>query len=195
MLSTMPQLTAARYWRTGISAIMRASFIRLTAMYSATNAPVIEAVRVPPSACSTSQSRVIVRSPICFMSTAARSERPISRWISCVRPPTRPWIASRAPRSCVARGSIEYSAVIHPWPLPRRCIGTRSSTLAVIHTRVRPISIRHEPSACTLTPSSIFTGRSWSGARPSRRAAVPVIVREVSVIALWPQRICREERT
>ena len=107
---------------------------------------------MPPSACSTSQSRVIVLSPILPMSTAARSERPISRWISCVRPPTRPWIASRVPRSWVERGNIEYSAVIQPWPLPRRCGGTRSSTLAVIQTRVRPISIRHEPSACTLTP-------------------------------------------
>ena len=61
---------------------MRASFIRFSAMYSAVKAPVMAAVRVPPSACSTSQSRVIVRSPILLMSTAARSERPISLWIS-----------------------------------------------------------------------------------------------------------------
>ena len=50
-----------------------------TASAKATKAPVIEAVRVPPSACSTSQSRVTVRSPSAFRSTTARSERPIKR--------------------------------------------------------------------------------------------------------------------
>ena len=52
--------------------------------------------------------------------TTARSERPISRWISWVRPLCLPRAASRAMRVCVARGSMPYSAVIQPWPLPRR---------------------------------------------------------------------------
>src|SRR5215467_13364445 len=134
----------------------------------ATNAPVIEAVRVPPSACRTSQSSVMVLSPSIRMSTTVRRERPIRRWISWVRPPIRPTLASRCPRSCVERGSIEYSAVTQPWPEPRRWAGTRSSTVAVIQTRVRPASIRQEPSACTLTPSSSLVGRSSSGrSRPS----------------------------
>ena len=55
----------------------------------------MEAVRVPPSACSTSQSSVTVRSPSAFRSTTARSERPMRRWISCVRPVCLPRAASR----------------------------------------------------------------------------------------------------
>src|SRR5207253_7460991 len=128
------------------------------------------------SACSPSQSRVMVRSPILPISTAARSERPIKRWLSCVLPPRRPWMASRAPRSCVARGSIEYSAVIQPWPVPRRCAGTRSSTLAVTLTRVRPISITQEPSAYALVLIVMRTGRSSSGARPSCLCTLPSLL-------------------
>ena len=56
----------------------------------ATQPPVIDAVRVPPSACITSQSIVMVRSPSFSMSTAVRSERPINLWISKVRPDGRP---------------------------------------------------------------------------------------------------------
>ena len=72
----------------------------------------------------------------------------MSRWISRVRPPWRPRAASRAVRSLVARGSMPYSAVTHPEPLPRRNRGTRFSTLAVQMTRVSPNSTRTEPSAC-----------------------------------------------
>ena len=79
--------------------------------------------------------------------TTARNERPTSRWISCVRPPpARP--ASRPVRVDVARGSMPYSAVTQPWPLPRRNGGTRSSTDAVQITRVSPTSTRTAPSAC-----------------------------------------------
>src|SRR5947209_114045 len=164
----MPTLTAATNVRSGLPLSTRACCMRLIAWYSAANAPVIAAVRVPPSAWSTSQSSVTVRSPSIRRSTTVRRERPIRRWISCVRPPIRPVLASRWPRSWVARGSIEYSAVTQPWPEPRRCGGTRSSTLAVTHTRVRPISTSAEPSACALTPSSSLNGRSTSGrSRPS----------------------------
>ena len=72
------------------------------------------------------------------------------RWISCVRPPTRPADDSRVERVDVDRGSMPYSPVTQPEPLPRRNGGTRSSTLAVQITRVRPASIRTDPSACTL---------------------------------------------
>ena len=106
------------------------------------------AVRVPPSACSTSQSSVMVRSPSALRSATARSERPMSRWISWVRPVWRPRAASRAVRVCVARGSMPYSAVIHPWALPRRNCGTDSSTLAVHSTCVSPNWTSTAPSAC-----------------------------------------------
>ena len=41
-----------------------------------------------------------VRSPSFAISVTARSARPMMRWISCVRPPTRPLAASRCVRSC-----------------------------------------------------------------------------------------------
>ena len=103
----------------------------LSASTSATKAPVIDAVRVPPSAWMTSQSSQIVRSPSSGSRVTERSERPISRWISCVRPPTLPLRASRCVRVVVARGSMPYSAVTQPLPVLRRNGGTRSSTLAV----------------------------------------------------------------
>ena len=71
----------------------------------------------------------------------------MSRWISWVRPDCLPLAASRAPRVCVARGSMPYSAVIQPLPLPRRKPGTPSSMLAVHSTRVWPNSTSTEPSA------------------------------------------------
>jgi hypothetical protein len=66
-----------------------------------------------------------------------------------VRPPTFPVLASRVVRVVVARGSMPYSAVTQPFPVPRINGGTRSSTLAAQITRVRPTSMRTEPSACS----------------------------------------------
>ena len=134
----------------------------------------IAAVRVPPSACSTSQSSVSARSGMAVRSTAARRLRPISRWISAVRPDGRPWATSRAVRVWVARGSIEYSAVTHPWPLSLRSDGTRVSALAATSTRVSPSSIRAEPSANLSTSISMRQGRSAPAARPWLRRWGPV---------------------
>jgi hypothetical protein len=93
-------------------------------MAIATKAPVIDAVRVPPSACVTSQSIQIVRSPSASSWTTDWSERPMSRWISCVRdrPP-----CPLSPRACACvrrAGSMPYSAVTQPLPVPRRNCGT-----------------------------------------------------------------------
>ncbi len=82
---------------------------------------VIDAVRVPPSACSTSQSRVIVRSPSALRSMTARSERPMRRWISCVRPLCLPFAASA--RGTRVRGAGKHAVLgRHPAlaPLPRQ---------------------------------------------------------------------------
>ena len=115
-----------------------------TASVTATKAPVIAAVRVPPSAWMTSQSTQIVRSPSFGISTTARSDRPTRRWISCERPlgPFR----SRDVRVLVERGSIPYSAVTHPCPRPFRNGGTFSSTEAVQSTLVSPKETSTEPS-------------------------------------------------
>jgi hypothetical protein len=45
------------------------------------------------------------------------------------------------------RGSMPYSAVTQPSPLPRLCGGTRSSTEAVHSTWVSPKQTSTEPSA------------------------------------------------
>ena len=56
----------------------------------------------------------------------ARSDRPISREISWVRPPIRPLTDSRSERVFVEAGSIAYSAVTQPRPEPLRQRGTPS---------------------------------------------------------------------
>ena len=76
-------------------------------------------------------------------------------------------IADRVPPHL--RGSIEYSAVTQPVPLPRRWGGTRSAIVAAHRTRVSPKWTMHEPSAHFWTPSSKRTGRSCVGTRPSAR--------------------------
>jgi len=92
-------------------------------------------------------------------SIEARSARPISRWISCVRPDFFPTDYSRGVLVFVARGIIEYSEVIQPLLVPFRNDGTVSSTEAVQITRVRPTSINTDPSACEMNPGVIFIGR------------------------------------
>ena len=145
-----------------------ASTSRMSASCSATHAPVIDAVRVPPSAWMTSQSIVTVNSPSRFMSVTARSDRPIRRSISIERP-LRPF-CSRGVRCAVEAGSIAYSAVTHPARLFLRHAGTPSSTVAVQSTRVSPNSARHEPWAFFMTLRVSLTGRIPSFARPYERA-------------------------
>ena len=143
----MPQLTAATWLVSGMAAMMLFFTQCFSARCSATQAPEIDAQRVPPSAFSTSQSTVMVISPMALRSTTARRLRPIRRWISWVRPDCLPRAASRSPRVWVARGSMPYSAVTQPSPLPRRKGGTRPSTDAVHSTSVPPMRMRQEPSA------------------------------------------------
>src|SRR5580692_1880182 len=129
----------------------------------------MEATRVPPSAWSTSQSRMMERSPRMLRSITERSDRPIRRWISCVLPLGLPLATSRAVLVAVARGSIEYSAVTQPLPVLRRNEGTEDSTLAAQSTCVFPTVISAEPSAVFKYPVAISTGRNSSGRRPSGR--------------------------
>ena len=109
------------------------------------NAPVIEAHRVPPSAWITSQSIQTVLSPSFSRSTILRSHRPMSLWISCVRPESFPLDASLVVLVFVDEGSIEYSAVTQPCPLSRRKEGTLLSMEAEQSTRVPPIWKRTDP--------------------------------------------------
>src|SRR5438874_4275769 len=169
--SRMPALTAATNFCIGGAS----SFFSLTsfrqAMASASLTPVIAVVRVPPSACKTSQSTQIVRGPSFSRSITARSERPIKRWISTLRPSRRPFAASRGFRVCVEYGSIEYSAVSQPPVTPCSFIqrGTASSIVTPHITRVCPIETSTEPLACGATFNSKLSGRISSGPRPSLR--------------------------
>ena len=110
-----------------------------------------------------------MRSPSAAKSITARRLRPISRWISELRPLGRPRVTSRAERLAVARGSMAYSLVTQPRPLPWRNGGTRFSTLAATSTRVSPISINAEPSAYFIGPISMRTGRRSPAVRPLAR--------------------------
>src|ERR1039458_9666026 len=177
----MPTLMAATKSLMGAAVNVPASIRRCKASPSATKAPVIDAVRVPPSAWITSQSIQIVRSPNRFKSATARSERPIRRCISCVRPLCFPRAASRAVRVSVERGSIPYSPEIHPLPELRRNTGTVSSTDAVQMTRVLPISISAEPSAVEMKSGMMLTGRICSGARLSLRK----IIGGILTVGVW----------
>src|SRR5580692_1304585 len=168
----MPQEIAATLPRSTLPLTMLRLFIQKMQSASATQAPVIEAVRVPPSACSTSQSTVIWRSPSASRSTVARKERPISRWISTVRPFCLPADASRRVRSSVALGSMPYSAVTQPRPWPLSHGGSRSSNVAVTSTWVSPNLTMQEPSAYLTTPRSSDTARNSSGARRLGRMAI-----------------------
>ncbi len=145
--STMPTEVAATICFKGEAFRVPAATNFPRARARATQAPVMEAVRVPPSAWRTSQSRMMVRSPRAFMSTTERRERPMRRWISWVRPPILPRSASRAVRVRVARGSMPYSAVTQPRPELRSQPGTPCSMVALQRTRVLPDSMRTEPSA------------------------------------------------
>ena len=129
----------------------------------------MDAVRVPPSAWSTSQSTMTWRSPNSSMSHTPRSERPMRRWISWVRPDGLPDWTSRRMRSDDAPGSIEYSAVTQPLPAAPHPAGHVSSIEAVHSTLVRPNAPGSNPTAWSVKSRSKVMGRSSSGARPSGR--------------------------
>ena len=87
-----------------------------------------------------------------------------------MRPPTRPFTDSRSLRVCVAEGSIAYSAVSQPSPLPWRQRGTPSVTLAAHSTVVCPNETSTDPAGCCWNPRRMLISRSSSSALPSLRA-------------------------
>ena len=91
-----------------------------------------------------------------------RIDLPMRRCISCVRPLCLPRAASRSPRVWVALGSMPYSAVTQPSPLPFWCGGTFSRMLAVQSTCVSPNLTKTEPSACLVNPRIMLISRRFS---------------------------------
>src|SRR5687767_10795761 len=118
----------------------------------------MEAVRVPPSACSTWQSIAIVCGPILDRSIAARSDLPINRWISVPRESVCP-VFGQGLRCGVLAGSITYSAVNHP---PARSGanhgGTSAVTDAVQSTIVPPCSHNTDPAGVFVNARFTVTG-------------------------------------
>ncbi len=106
-----------------------------------------------------------MRSPSASKSITPRIERPIRRWISTLRPSSEPLLMSRALRFPVDAGSIPYSAVTQPRPLPAIQRGTLSCTEAVQITRVSPCEMSAEPAAGLTKCGWIVVGRRSCGAR------------------------------
>ena len=142
----MPQLIAARFSFIGLVFIIFFPIMLWIHNCSATNAPDIEAVRVPPSAWITSQSIKICISFNKLRSVTALNDLPIKRCISCVLPDCLPLTASRDILSDVDLGSIPYSAVTQPcWEFLSH-LGTFWSKDALHNTWVSPNFIIQEPS-------------------------------------------------
>ena len=145
--SILPTLIAATLEIKGFSSNISSCNNFFIASARAIYPPVIEVVLVPPSAWITSQSIVISLSPNFSKSIEALKALPINLWISTVLPVNFPLLASLGFLSFVALGSIEYSAVTQPFPVPLKNEGTLSLTEAVQMTFVFPTSIKTEPSA------------------------------------------------
>ena len=145
--SILPTLIAATLEIKGFSSKISSCNNFFIASARAIYPPVIEVVLVPPSAWITSQSIVISLSPNFSKSIEALKALPINLWISTVLPVNFPLLASLGFLSFVALGSIEYSAVTQPFPVPLKNEGTLSLTEAVQITFVFPTSIKTEPSA------------------------------------------------
>ena len=145
--------------------------------------PVIAAVRVPPSACSTSQSIVTVTSPPrAAMSTTLRSERPTRRWISCVRPFGRPDPRSRGGCGC---GSPPAASRTRRSPSPDRSRAAMRHVLVYVrraqHARVAQLEDAAAHRVLEVVPGD-SDGRSASAARPSVRTAINRPFRPVSEV-------------
>ena len=122
------------------------------------------AVRVPPSACSTSQSTTTWRSPSTVMSHAARRLRPIRRWISTVRPLCLP-LGRLAIDALGRRARAASSTRRSPSPCP-----CRASTAARRRRRSPctaracvPNETRHEPAAISVKSRSKLIGSQLVG--------------------------------
>ena len=110
----MPQETAATWSRSGLAVIISRVRIQARQSCSATQAPVIDG----GAGAAVGLDHVAVDGDLPLAERLqidhGAQERPIRRWISCVRPPCLPAAASRRVRSWVARGSMPYSAVTQP---------------------------------------------------------------------------------
>ena len=107
-----PTLTAATLAVT--TAVGDPSCHRRQRVHERDECSVNAAVRVPPSASSTSQSSHSVRSPSLARSTTARRLRPMSRWISNDRPSTLPPL-SRGLRRKSRRGACRIRPSANPY--------------------------------------------------------------------------------
>ena len=140
-----------------------------TASASATYAPVIAAVRVPPSACSTSQSSTMVFSPerLVVDDGAQRAADQPRDLVGAAADPALDRLAvgagvGRARQHRVLRRHPAEAAVLAPARHAGRALAAQS-------TRVLPNSTSTEPAAWSSQLRVMVIGRSSSAARPSAR--------------------------
>ena len=158
----MPTEMAATWSRTGLSGSLPACTSFAQASCSATQAPVIEAQRVPPSACSTSQSSVIWRSPSALRSVTARSAA-ADQALDFLG------AAGLLALGRLARGAGVGRARQHAvfGGDPALALAAQEGRHVFLDAggaqhRVSPISISTEPSAWRVKLRVRRTGRSWS---------------------------------
>ena len=132
------------------------------------------AVRVPPSACSTSQSTAMVRSPMMPRSTTPRRLRPMSRWISMVRP-----AGGRAPPRAAVRVGVAAGqhAVLGREPAAARAAQPAGHAVAqrrrAEHDACRRARCAPNRRRTWPPPASMLSGRSSSALRPVLTADPP----------------------
>ena len=126
-------------------------FVLLTAAAALTTALAVPAMATSSATSVASGSFSRAGSTIHVVRGANFNTRTSGNWFGYVQgtleKPGRPRFTSRGERSDVAAGSIEYSPVTQPFPVPRSQRGVSSATLAAQRTRVFPIENKTEPAA------------------------------------------------
>jgi len=150
---------AIREYARAYRAVPAALWKELNSCYRAAESCGLESTEVPvqgragaSESCRTIYLVTVLHEAANVYALSAAQMHALERWLpdwarSIDLLPAAP-AASRSPLVCVARGSMPYSAVIQPRPLPRRNGGTCASTLAVQSTLVSPNATSTEPSAC-----------------------------------------------
>ena len=149
MPSTMPTLIAAQNECSGCAVIARAARARQGVVQGE-----VAAADAGRARAAVGLQHVAVDDDLALAEqrhVARGAQRPTDQALDLDRAPALLALAaSRSTRSGDEPGSIEYSAVTQPLPLPFIQRGTSSSIVAVHSTRVRPNDTRHDPAAISV---------------------------------------------
>ena len=116
----------------------------------------------------------MVRSPSSLqVKHGAQAERPMRRWISCVRPFCLPRAASRSLRVWVARAACRIRPSPSPSPLPRLCGAPFFHRRGAQHLGVAKLD-EHRAFGVHGVVAGDAHGRNWSAARWPERWKVVI---------------------